>query len=122
VSQLDQVPVQHSNKWKTSIIIVEKEQLDPNINKVILGTILIHPPVTSVADPCNFGTDPDPRIHTSDLWIRIRMQILILLFSSVTFSRLHNKKMFLSFFAYDFLKVQLHHFQRYKSNKEVTEQ
>jgi len=34
-----------------------------------------------VADPWNFGADPypDPRIHTSDEWIRI------LLFSSVTF-------------------------------------
>jgi len=22
----------------------------------------------------DFGADPDPRIHTSDLWIRIRIQ------------------------------------------------
>ncbi len=24
-----------------------------------------------VADPCHFGTHPDPRIHASDKWIRI---------------------------------------------------
>jgi hypothetical protein len=31
----------------------------------------------------HFGVDPDPRIHASDKWIRIR----ILLFSSLTFKR-----------------------------------
>jgi hypothetical protein len=35
---------------------------------------------TSVADPRHFGVDPDPGIHASDKWIRIRMRIL--LFSS----------------------------------------
>jgi hypothetical protein len=34
---------------------------------------------SSVADPCHFGTDPDPRIRTSDSKTRLR----ILLFSSV---------------------------------------
>ncbi len=55
----------------------------------------------SVADPWKFGTDPDPRIHTADKWIQIR----ILLFSSVTF-----KTSTKSFFAYYFLKVHLHNF------------
>ncbi len=36
---------------------------------------------TSVPDPWHFGVDPDPRIHSSDKWMRIR----ILLFSSLTF-------------------------------------
>ncbi len=33
---------------------------------------------SSVADPWHFGVDPDPdpRIHASDLWIRIRIRIL----------------------------------------------
>jgi hypothetical protein len=29
--------------------------------------------------------DPDPRIHATDKWIRLRIQIRILLFSSLTF-------------------------------------
>ncbi len=33
---------------------------------------------TSVADPWHFGVDPDPRIHASDKWIRIRIRIRIL--------------------------------------------
>ena len=41
----------------------------------------------SVADPRNFGVDPDPdldpRIHASYQWIRMRIRIL--LFSSLTF-------------------------------------
>ncbi len=39
----------------------------------------------NVADPWHFGVDPDPRIHASDLWIRIRIRIRILLYSSLTF-------------------------------------
>jgi|LakMenEpi03Aug12_release.lakeMendotaPanAssembly.Ray.scaffolds.fasta_scaffold163887_1 hypothetical protein len=38
---------------------------------------------SSVVDPCNFGIDPDPRIHTTHLRIRIRIWLRILLFSSV---------------------------------------
>jgi hypothetical protein len=30
----------------------------------------------SVVDPLHFGTDPDPRICTTDLWIRIRILLL----------------------------------------------
>ncbi len=41
--------------------------------------------VISVADLWHFGTKPDPRIHASDYWIRIRIWIRILLFSSLTF-------------------------------------
>ena len=33
VSQLDQTQVVHCNKWKNTITIVEKEQLDPSINQ-----------------------------------------------------------------------------------------
>jgi hypothetical protein len=46
----------------------------------------------SVADPWHFGVDPDPRIHASDLKIRI------LLFSSLTFKMQQTnnlKKVFL---------------------------
>jgi hypothetical protein len=70
---------------------------------------------TSVADPQYFGVDPDPRIHASDLWIRI------LVFSSLAFKTLKKtiKKMF---FAYYFLKVHLHNFSKIKSQKEVTKQ
>ena len=32
-SQLDQIPVNHCNKWKSSLIIVEKEQMDPTVDK-----------------------------------------------------------------------------------------
>ena len=32
-SQLQQIPVNHCNKWKSSVVIVEKEQLDPSIDK-----------------------------------------------------------------------------------------
>lgn len=32
-SQLDQIQVNHCNKWKSSLVIVEKEQLDPTIDK-----------------------------------------------------------------------------------------
>ncbi len=41
----------------------------------------LHPssPWSSVADPWHFGvdSDPDPRIHASDWWIRMRIRILI---------------------------------------------
>jgi hypothetical protein len=47
----------------------------------------------SVVDPCIFGTDPDPRIHTTDLRIRIRFWIL--LFSSVADKMPTNNKVFL---------------------------
>ncbi len=48
----------------------------------------------NVADPWHFGTDPDPRIRTSDKRILIR----ILLFSSVTF-KMAIEKNFLIFFC-----------------------
>ncbi len=48
------------------------------------------------------------------LLIRLR----ILLFSSVTFT-MATKKLFLSFFAFFFLKLHLHHFSRIKSHKDV---
>jgi hypothetical protein len=34
--------------------------------------------VTSVGDPWHFGADPDPRIRTSDFWIRIQLRIRLL--------------------------------------------
>jgi len=46
--------------------------------------------------------DPDPAIFVSDL------------------QDINNKKKILSFFAYDFLKVHLHHFSKIKSHKEVS--
>jgi hypothetical protein len=71
---------------------------------------------TSVADPCHFGVDPNPRIHASDKWIRI------LLFSSLTFKRPTRTNFKKSFSAYYFMKVHLHHFSKIKSQKEVTKQ
>jgi hypothetical protein len=57
--------------------------------------------------------DPDPRIHASDSWIRI------LLFSSLTFKMPAKNKIFNTIFsAYYFLKLQLHHFSKIKSQKE----
>ncbi len=53
---------------------------------------------TSVADPWHFGVDPDPRIHASDKWIRIRMRIWILLFASLTF-KTPKKINFFNFFC-----------------------
>ncbi len=55
---------------------------------------------SSVADPWHFGTNPDPdlRIRTSDLRIRIqsrlRIRFQILLFSSVTFKMAATAKFF----------------------------
>jgi hypothetical protein len=70
-----------------------------------------------------FCVDPDPRIHASEKWIRIR----ILLFSSLPGNlqdankKLSEKKQ-KNFSAYYFLKVHLHHFSKIKSPKEVTRQ
>ncbi len=49
-----------------------------------------NPNRTSVVDPWHVGTDPDPRVRTTDLRIRI------LLFTSVMF-KMPTKKYFLSF-------------------------
>jgi hypothetical protein len=60
-------------------------------------------------------SDPEPRIHASDLWIRIR----ILLFSSLTFKTPTKNKLKKSFSAaYYFLKINLHHFSKIKSKKK----
>jgi hypothetical protein len=54
--------------------------LDPNLVvsetlKKIYETTFKNYLFTSVPDPCHFGVDPapapDPRIHASELWIRI---------------------------------------------------
>jgi hypothetical protein len=68
----------------------------------------------------HFGVDPDPRIHASEYWIRI--WTLILLFSSLTFKTPSKNNLKKSFSPYYFLKVQLHHFSKIKSQKEVTKQ
>ncbi len=60
----------------------------------------------SIPDPGYFGMDPDPRIRTPGL-------IWIMLFFSAT-------KIF--FFAYNFLKVHLHHSSKIKSHKEFKKQ
>ncbi len=56
------------------------------------------------------------RIRASDLWIRLRLQIL--LFSFLIFKKPTKNYFFLSFSAYYFLKVHLHHFSEIKSNKK----
>jgi hypothetical protein len=80
-------------------------------------------PPHNVADPWHFGVYPDPdldpRVHASDLWIRIR----ILLFSSLTFKiATKNNCFWRSLSAYNFFKVHLLHFSKIKSQKEVTKQ
>ncbi len=72
----------------------------------------------SVPDPWHFCVDPDPRIHDSDECIRIRT----LLFSSLNFKTPTKTNFKISFSAYYFLKVHLHHFFEIKSPKEVTKQ
>jgi hypothetical protein len=60
------------------------------------------------------------RIHTTNLWIWIRVLLGILLFSSVTF-KMPTKNIFsLSFLAYYFLKVHLHHSWKIKSLEEIS--
>ncbi len=75
----------------------------PHDNYRYLYTVLSWAPsfciiLNSVPDPWHFGTDPDPRISTSDQRIRIRLRIL--LFSSMTFKMPTTQdKFFLSFFC-----------------------
>ncbi len=61
---------------------------------------------------------PDPRIYASDQWIRIRMRIRILLFSSLTFKmpakNLFKKKIS----AYYFLKVRYGTFTSFFKGKK----
>ncbi len=42
-------------------------------------------PQNSVVDPWHCGKDPDPGIRAADQWIRLRIWLRILLFSSLTF-------------------------------------
>ncbi len=70
----------------------------------------------SVPDPWHFGVDPDPRIHASDLWIRIR----ILLFSSLTFKMPANTNFLTQFFllvTFWRSSVHLHYFSKKKVKK-----
>ncbi len=39
----------------------------------VIGTRSLFTESSKVANPCHFGMDPDPRIHASDKWIRIRI-------------------------------------------------
>jgi hypothetical protein len=82
----------------------------------------LNTPESSVAYLWNFGADPDPRIHTSDLWIRIRirMQILILPFSSATFKTSTKKIFSPKFFCLLLFDVTFQSFYKEKSHKEVT--
>jgi hypothetical protein len=86
---------------------------DPHIGTS--GNLISHFLLSSLADPCHIGIDPDPRIRTSAQKIRLR----ILLFSSVTFKIATKNYLF---FAYYFLKLYLHHFSKIKSHKKVTKQ
>jgi hypothetical protein len=69
--------------------------------------------VSSVADPRNFGMDPDldPRIHTLTNGSG---------YGSCYFRQRPSRRPKKSFFAYYFLKVHLYHFSKIKSHKEVT--
>ncbi len=62
----------------------------------------------------NFGTNPDSRICTTNLWIWIRIRIL--LFSPVTFRMPTENIFFSNFFGFYFLKVYLHNFLKMKSH------
>ncbi len=76
--------------------------------------------VTSVLDLWLFGTDPDQdpylQICTADLWIRIRILLRILLFSSVSFTK---RNFFIHIFAYYFLKLHLHHCSKIKKSHKT---
>jgi hypothetical protein len=61
--------------------------------------------------------DPDPRIRTSDLWILIRIHIL--LFSSVAIKMSTKNEFFLSFFAFYFLEVHLHQSSKMKNHYKI---
>jgi hypothetical protein len=58
----------------------------------------------SVVDPCHFGTDPDPRIRTTES----RIRNWILLFSLVAFKMTTKNKFFRIYFVFYSLKVRLH--------------
>jgi hypothetical protein len=64
----------------------------------------------------HFNTDPDQRIRTIELRIRI-----LLLRQWLTSHKMQTKnKFFIVFFAIYFLKVHLHQASKMKSQKEVT--
>ncbi len=75
----------------------------------------------SVADPWDFGVDPDPdpRIHAADQGIRIRIldpdpSIFVIDLQDASKKLIFNT----IFSAYDFLKQHLHHFSKIKIQKE----
>ncbi len=72
---------------------------------------------SSVADPWNFGMDPDPGIHAFDKWIRIRL----LLFSSLTFKTHQKTTLKKVFLLITFEGTFLHHFSMKKSKKKSHE-
>jgi len=62
--------------------VTTKFTLLPRLEKyrrlILSMEIVLHCNVSnSVTDPGRFGTDPDPRIRTTDLQIRIRIRIRI---------------------------------------------
>ncbi len=71
----------------------------------------------NVVNLWHFGTDPDPRIRTTDLWIRIRIHIL--LFSSVAIKMSTKNKFLSKFFAYYLLKVHLNQSSKMKNHKKL---
>ncbi len=71
-----------------------------------------------LADPCHFGTDPDPRIHASDKRIRRSGAP----YTAIFVNDLQNANKKLQFFCLLLFKVHLHHFSKIKSKKEVTKQ
>jgi|LakMenEpi03Aug12_release.lakeMendotaPanAssembly.Ray.scaffolds.fasta_scaffold325946_1 hypothetical protein len=73
---------------------------------------------TSVGDPRHLGTDLDPRIHSADWRIRIRIRLwiqILLFFVSV----LQLNFFLLHFFICYCLKLHLHHFSMIKSHTEI---
>ncbi len=72
----------------------------------------------SVPDPWHFGVDPDPDL---DPRIHVRMQIRILLFSWLTFTRCHQKTYFFLLITILF-EGTCASFLKIKSQKEVTKQ
>ncbi len=68
-----------------------------------------------------FGVDPDPdpRIHASDKWIRIRILDPDPAIFVIDLQDISKKLIFEhNFSAYYFLKLHLHHFSKIKSQKE----
>ncbi len=64
--------------------------------------------VTSVGEPWHLRVDPDPRIRSSDYWIRIQLRIRLL---SLLILRMQQKTISFHIFFLQLAHLQAHHLQ-----------